>query len=202
MTAISKLPRDPKPERIVVLPPSAFADDWESRPRVEVAVGLRRLSQQDLGIARREAEREAVGFYEELRDSPRKVNFEVLDELRNDALCIGAVGRAATDPNDTAIPYFLGQEDTAKAALTPEGARRLWDELVLLHVGGNVARPRASDEDCQRLGRALAQGLVKLDDEARMLAAYLIESLAVPEAVEDDESEDDDEGAIYVARSA
>lgn len=194
MTTLSQVPRDPKPERIVVLPPSAFAEDWPNRPHVEVAIGLRRLSQSDLGIARREAEREAVGFYDELRESPRKVSFDVLDELRNDALIVGAVGRAATDPNDASKPYFAGQEDGARMALTPQGARRLWDELVLLHVGGNVARPRASDEDVRRLGKALARGTVRLDDEARMLASYLLESLAVPEDEEDEPT--------YVAQAA
>lgn len=197
MTAASQVPRQVLPERIVVLSPNAFASDYHARPSVNVAIGIRRLSQGDLDVARREAEREAVGFYEEVRGRSRPVNFEVVDEVRNDALMVIAVGRAATDPNNVEKTYFLGQEDEARSALTPEGIRRIWDELVLLHAGGNVARPRASDKDMARLGRALAKGRLKLDDEARMLGAHLLELLEVPDEI--DEVEED---AVYVVRSA
>lgn len=203
----AEAPRTLAPEHIITLPPSAFAEDYEKRPKTDVAIGLRRLSQADTAYARAEAEREAVDFYSEMEGRPRRPAMATLVEVRNDALMCLAVGRACTDPNDATKPWFRGQEDTTRVALTPEGVRRIWDEYVLFCASSGVARAKASDAEAAKLGRAIAQGAVKLDDEARMLLAYLGESLGLDELVDDEILEDvdgsnDGDVAVYVARAA
>lgn len=200
--------RDTTPERIIVLPPAAFADDYGGKPTDDLAIGLRRLSQDDTAYARAEAEREAVDFYREMEGHTHRPDLFVVEDVRNDALMCTAVGRLCTDPNDVTKAYFRGQEDQTRVALTPEGVRRIWDEYILFTEGSGVARARATDAEARRLAQAIASGLVALDDEARMLIAYLVESLGVDELVEmpDDpeeaEREPDPDNAVYVARSA
>lgn len=219
MTAMSKIARARAPEGMVVLPPAAFADGWPGRPSVEVCVGLRRLSQADLDTARREAERVAVGFYDELRGQPRSIEYQTIDEVRNDELLIVAVGRAMTDPNDVSRPYFAkadpadpsrligASEDTVRYALTPEGLRLVWDEIVLMTVAGNVARRRADDAEVRVLARVLARGDRPLSDEARMLCAFLLEDLSVDVEVElaqegaSSDDEEDEDVAVHVVRA-
>lgn len=205
MTVLSKIERSVVPPRIVTLTPSAFSDDWSGKPAVNVAIGLRFVSQGDLGLARREAEREAVGFYEELRGAPRTPDLDTMVDIRNDALLIGAVARAACDPTDVTKPYFKGAEGTVRIALTPAGLRRLWDELVILLAGSTVARPSATDDDVVELARRL-RTKPKLDDEARKLIAYLLEIVqeGSEESMSDDEPLDEEDGprVVYHARSA
>lgn len=195
--------RDITPERIITLPPAAFANDWPQKPTCEVAIGLRRLSQADSAAARAEAEREAVDFYHDIVDRPRRPDLETVLDVRNDALLCHLAGRACTDPNDVTRLYFRGQEDQTRVALTPEGVRRIGDEYRLWTAASGVARSRATDEEARKVGRAIAQGAVTLDDEARMLLAYLAESLRVDELVDlpgDEDGEPEDEEA-YVLRA-
>lgn len=186
MTVFSKVERSPAPPRVVVLPPSAFASDWPGNKGVEMAIGLRLLSQGDVDTARREAEREALGFYEQLAEGARtKPEPDSLIDTFNEALLANAVARATCDPNDVSRPYFPLAEDMVRRALTPEGMRRLWDELVLLHKGSGAAMPVATDDEVQLLGRALSSGAAAaaLDDEGRKLCAYLLAKIdeAIPD---------------------
>ena len=190
------------PLRVVVVPLNAWADGYTGKPLTEVAVGLRFLSQQDQDIARREAEREAVGFYAQLRDMPVPTDPLVAIDIQNDKLMAMAVARGTCDPNDVTLGYFKSADETVPMALTPEGIRRIYDELVILHKGWGGGRPKASDEDVSRLGTIL-QGDCDLDDEDRKLCAYLLEKfgepLGVARTVEDEE---DDEPILGIARSA
>jgi len=199
---LSEVERTPAPARIVVLQPSAFADTWPKKPTVEVAIGLRLLSQAEIDVARRNAEREAVGFYEELHGRPRPADPETVGDVYNDAFCMNAVARATCDPNDMALPYWPYADDQVRQALTPEGARQIWDEIVILHKGSSGGRQVATDEEVRHLGSLLASGGVRLDVEGRKLVAYLLEKLegeSEGAAVEDD---DDDEAEVtYTAKA-
>lgn len=200
----------PTPEHVVLLPPAAFADDWPKKPKDTVAIGLRRLSEADTEYARSEAEREMVGFYDQLIGRPRRPSFEVLDEQRNDAMMCIALARACCDPNDARANYFRAEEE-AKVALTPQGVRRLYDEYLLFTTTtGGVPKHRATDEEARRLGTLLALGRLHLDDETRVLLAYVSDALGVDEqleaaALEDDDEHGDDEApavAHYTAPAA
>lgn len=192
MSTFSKLERDKTPPRVVILQPTAFADDWPLKRGTEVCVGLRFVSQDDLDRGRREAEREALGFYAELRGAPLPPDKDTAIEVWRDAMMMNAVARGTCDPNDVTRPYFEAADDTVRRALTPEGARRLWDELVILHKGSGPSRPVATDDDVARLVQLLSSG-VELDDEGRKLCAYLLERFGEEEEVG---------AATYVAKSA
>lgn len=205
MSTYSDVEATTTPEHIITLPPSAFADDYVHKPSADVAIGLRRLSQNDIEAARQEAEKEAVGFYEDLDGHIRRPDLPTVVDVRNDALMCIAVGRACVDPNDVTKLYFRGQEDTVRVALTPEGVRRIYDEYVLFTAGSGIAKPRATDVEARVIGLALARGGVPLDDEARVLLAYLAESLGIDDALDDDDLDleaEPDERAVYFANAA
>jgi hypothetical protein len=196
VTAASKVERNLEPEKTVILPPAAFADDYEKKPTEEVAIGLRRLSHMDLDSGQREAERIAVGFYDELRGYPRQIDIEGIEQLRNDELLIFAIARACTDPNDVSKLYFRGLEEEVRLALTNEAIRRLWDELVLFTLTGGVQKARATDAEARAVGQRLARGLAKLDDEDRIMLAIIAEKCGCLGASPFDEDDDDDEELV------
>lgn len=194
--APAKPQRSVMPLRVVVLPPSAFNDDWADKPADEVAIGLRFIGQADVDAGRREAMREATGYYAELRGAPLPVDPEAAVDVHNDALVMHAAARGTCDPNDVTKPYFVAAEDTVKIALTPEGARRIYDELVILTKGHSPGLPAASDAEVRSLGNRLRRGGLSLDDESRKLIGYLLSKHGGLD--EDEEPEDgDDDVAVY-----
>jgi hypothetical protein len=173
-----------KPPKFVVLPPSLFSDEWEAKPTVDVAIGLRLISFQATDEARKEAERAAVGFYAELRGLPLPSDPRVALDVHNDALMVKAVARCMCDPNDVTAPYWRCSEDMVRMALTAEGVRRLYDELVILHATMSPGRRAADDDEVEQLARVLASGPV-LEDEDRKLISYLLGRLDAGGVVED-----------------
>jgi hypothetical protein len=189
---------DRKPSKIVVLPPSAFADDWKEKPADEVAVGLRFVSGEDYDMAANAALERAEAW---ATNGGRRDDAHFV-KVYNDQLIYGIVCRAATDPNDISEPWFQKPvEDTVRQALTEQGARRLWDELNLLHVGSGVAMPVAGDSEVKRLAAILARGTAMSAStaaqqiEARKFVAYLLEQLGPhdPKATAEDADPDADE---------
>jgi len=198
---LSKVERDYKPLRVVTLPPSAFADGWPGKPAVDVAIGLRLIAQVDADRGQREAEREATGFYAQLRETPLPQDPATAVQVFNESVVMHAVALGTCDPNNVTAPYFLAAQDTVKVALTPEGARRLYDELTILHQGSSPARHAATDAEAKLLGRILRAGPI-LDDEDRKLIAYLLEKRAEAGDVPLPDEDEDDEVESYVAHAA
>ncbi len=193
------------PPRHVVLSPSAFADDWGSRPDADVAIGVRFISVEDMEVARNVAVRKAREW---LAPKGQLLDEQAFDHAYNDELLLGIVARATCDPNDVSKPYFKCAEDTIRLALTSDGVRRIWDELCLLHAGSGVAMPQASDEDTRELAAILMRG-VALDKapadvrvEAKKMVSYLLERLrplddGTPmEATIEFDDEDSDRGVV------
>lgn len=189
------------PPRVVPVPPSAFADDWHGRPDSEVAIGLCFVSAEDIDAAMNTALERAESWAtnEGRRDEAH------FNKVYNEQLIYGIVGRAAVNPNDCTRRWFPAPcEDSIRRAMTPDGARRLWDELQLLHVGSGVQMPMASDDDIRRLAAILARGIAigaatsAKATEARKFAWYLLEQLgpldpkATPEDADEITDEDDD----------
>jgi len=92
----SQVKRDLRPLRIVVLGPSAFADEYAKKHPAEVAIGLRLIPQSDLDRARVEAEREAVSFYASFGESTDRVDDRSIEDVYNDAFMAHVVARATT----------------------------------------------------------------------------------------------------------
>jgi hypothetical protein len=177
--------------KIVVLKPDDFAHDWPQRPMSDVAVGLRRLSERDVKIAK-EMARKVIS-----RDHVREgkvMDTDLAWESYNDELVRYCMARAAVDPNDSDKTYFNYAEDTIHQALTSEGLRRLWDAWTLLNLSG-PASPVANDEELKRLGRILGKPQVLsslgiAETEARKLLAYVLEQLGVLDVEPEDDEED------------
>lgn len=185
-----------KPSHVVVLAPTDFADDWSQRPTADVAVGLRRLCDRDIQIAKAEASkfvRQAYGTDDGVRDPV------VANQAWDDAFMRWAMASATTNPNDFMIPYFQAAQDTIGWALTPDGVRKLWAEYHL-HVRRTDANASGLDDiGVARLAASLKAGKlaaldIGLQTEVRRLLAWCAEH--VPAA----EDEDDDD--IYVVQGA
>lgn len=200
MTTLSKSTKDKHPPKTLVLQPSAFADSYAQKPSVDVAVGLRFISQGEIDTARQEAERIARRFYEDFASRDLEVSREPLEDAYNDAFLALVIAAATCDPNDLTRPYFEFAEDTVRRALTPEALRRLWDDVVILHKGSVEARHEATDEEIQVLAQSLPRA--ELDSESRRLCAYLMEKLKdAGQLVEEPEDKpQEDAEAVYTAR--
>ena len=143
------LPPGRPADKIIVLPPQAFADAYSKRPQADVAVGLRRLSERETITALTEARKEGS-------DGGREG--EAAIERLNEALLCWSLSFATCDPNDVSKPYFERADEEVREAFPPETLRRLWDELELLHAGGSLLLPEASDTDLAELTECLAEG--------------------------------------------
>lgn len=165
-----------KPKHITV-EPSFWPPTWDSRPRTNVVLGLRALSEADVGAADQQAQREA----ESLHESPG----EPQTLAYNDALRRWCVARALCDPNDSSKPHPLFQmaEDQIAHCWTPQGVRYVFEELERLILESGPLHPVATDEDVAELAALLLTGdaLVSLDElqqrRARRLLAFVLEEL-------------------------
>lgn len=184
MSAFSQVAgaRASRPPRIVTLRPDHYADTYADKPRSEVAVGLRLVSERDLDTARAQAASMVATMF--LDNDDEVTDLVAQDEAYNAALIRWAIAKATCDPNDSSRPFFDMAEDVIGMALTTEALRFLWDELILLHKGKGSAAPPATDEELHKLAEHLDVGSMKLLDDAtqlelRKLMAYALSVLAL-----------------------
>jgi hypothetical protein len=147
-----------RPPRVIVVPRAAFSDRWEGKPAADVAMGLQLLSDGDYQTARAEASKLAGELH---TDEAGWL------EAFHDALVRWAVAKATTDPNDVRRPYFQAAEDTVRDALTPLGARRIYDELERLTIETSPLEPEATEADLRALSLLLADAAPLLASLAR-----------------------------------
>lgn len=193
----------PKAPRIVVVPVSAFADTWTKKPAAPVEMGLRLVAARDIDTARAEAAREAIDWYDDGEGGC--IDEVARDEAYNEALMRHALARALCQPHNTQQPFFQVASETIRLALTSEGLRLLWDELVRLHRGTGVNQPPIEADEVAELAAILARsGSVDCLPESsrgevrRLLAHCLAELRAAnPEA----EEPEDDGVATYTAKA-
>ena len=187
-----------RPEAFIVLPPSAFSDEWRDRPKTEVAVGLRRLSEQDEKVSKEQGRK--IVFRDHVRDG--KVVFEDQAwESYNDELIRYLMARAMCDVNDVSRPFFEMAEEVIHVALTSEGLRLVWDRWWMLKLSGPAA-PVANDAALRRLSRILAkpENMKRLGDAEAVVRKLLAEALSgfgELEMEEPEEDDEDDEGAYH-----
>lgn len=144
MTVFSNLQQGPSPApRVVTLPTSAFADDWDRKPREPMQIGLRLVSEGDIERARAAALQKALEMVPEPCD-------ERIEQF-NDAIMRGVIARATCMPEDAREPFFEMPEDDVQNALTDDGVRLLWHEFDVLKV-----------ESCGYLAEATEDELVDL----------------------------------------
>lgn len=151
VTAFRDLERDTvrKPGRTLMLDPAVFADDWGDKPGEPVCVGLRLMSDGHKSQARAEAER----FADEMHGQ-RDHNW--LDAF-NDALVRQVAALALCSPNNVkqASEVLPHAEDAIRFAVTSDGARQIFEELLRYEVETSPLYPEATDEDLAELSNRL-----------------------------------------------
>lgn len=162
MPALSEVVRSVAPLAVLSIPANAWTtnpDAWASspggRPRFQVTVGLRRLSDADMQSARAQAAEKAHKDYACRACKEITSAVDQIDAF-NDALMHIAIGRAATQPTDVSVPYFEREEDDVRARMTPEGARFVWDAIERLHIGDSPVVHAATDDEILSLSLAFA----------------------------------------------
>ena len=188
-------------EAFIVLPPHAFSDEWKDRPKSDVAVGLRRLSEQDEKVAKEQGRK--IVQRDHVRDG-KIVDKDEAWESYNQELIRYMMARAMCDPNDVSKPFFEFAEDTIHVALTSFGLGLVWDRWWMLKIAGPAA-PVADDLAVERLARILAnpENLRRLGDAekpARKLLAEVLSGFGDLEVEEEkeDELEIEEDGGYVV----
>jgi hypothetical protein len=139
------------PPRVIALPPSAWADHRDDKPREPVRIGIRLISEEDTQIARSEAAKVAVEIVPVGDEDDRIAAY-------NDALMRFAAERGTCSPTNAEDPYFVMGEMEIRERLTPEGVRRLWHEIEGLHVASNPSVSEIDDEGLAELFALLHHG--------------------------------------------
>lgn len=194
-----------KAPRKVILQPGAFADTWYEKPREAVCIGVRLVSSADVQAARAIAAEQVKAWYTDRKDGGY-TDEAAATEAYNDAIMRHLVARATCDVNDVSKAYFPRAEDTIRDALTEEGIRLIWDEIVILHGSTAVGIPQANDADAARLGRILVDGdaINALGPsetlEVRTILGYVLTILVGTGRAREADVDDDSTG--YVVRSA
>lgn len=172
-----------KPPSFVLVPPDAFKDEWEDRPREKVAIGLRLVSHQDLQVARAQGRRRANEAFPNLDDEDgRELIF--WSDAFNDALIAQIISAAICDPNDVHEmwePFKAAPEDMCRMFLTSDGLRLLYDAWERMRISVDPTQREATNEEAALLPALLAErgeGLGRVRAmRARRLLAFVLDEL-------------------------
>lgn len=176
------------PAGTMLLSPDAYASDFARRPLDAVSVGIRLLSEADVQAARAAAVKTALDYFDD--DAHADDRFDAY----NDALMREVVARAACDPNDARQPFFPGDEEEVREALTSDGVRAIWDEVDRLTIERSPLTPGATEDDVRDLPETWARCLGMLpaakQRHLRRLLGFVVKALLDAEeagsTVEDD----------------
>ena len=157
------------PSRIVSLPPNAWADSRSDKPREPVEIGIRLMSEEDVQVARSQAAKTALELVPVGTEEDRVSAF-------NDALMRNAAERATCSPKNAESPFFVMGELEIRERITPEGVRRLWQEIEALHLASNPSLSEIDDEGTAHLFALLHRDLLdRLDRSDSQRVRRLLE---------------------------
>jgi hypothetical protein len=171
------------PARTLILEPWVFADEWDGKPKGNVCVGLRLLSEADKSKARGEAEKSADDLHPQ-----RSVNWT---DAFNDAVMrqVGALG--ICDPNDVTrptgvLPYA---EEQVRVALTSRGTRFLFESLERYEIESSPIGEEVDAATLRELSERIAiVSIATVKPSVRRLAHHVLEELrAVTDLPEPDQ---------------
>lgn len=138
--------------RVVVLPPSAFADTWKHRPGGPTKIGLRLVGEDVTEQTQSSASRLATELH------PREDEPDLWVEAFNAELKYELLCQACCEPDDSSAPFFATTpNDTIRAAFTAHTVNRLWQEYELLQVTTSPLIVEASEVEIYVLGQMLSQ---------------------------------------------
>lgn len=143
--------RDLIPTAHTVLKRDAFAENCQFKPTEDIALGLRRVSDDSVQTARAEAAKYATTMHDDRQDQI---------EAYNDALMRWTIIAGCCDPNDVTqpAPLFDGSEENVRVALTPTAIRFLWDEIERHHVLTSPVVAVATDEEMAIVAQRILAG--------------------------------------------
>jgi hypothetical protein len=204
---MSEFPKTRRPQGMLVIPVTSFADDWEHRPAAPVAVGLRLLSEHDGQVVLATADKSTVEFFGLEDPATRRPHPDVEAEIRLSRIMGIAIARAVCDPNDVmkAHEALPGLEDRVFAYFSADGVRFVFEAIQEFTAKTSPLSPEASDEDLRLLRAHLTAGtLAKMSRgeqlAARRLMGCALEMLAARDPLvtadgESDATDNDEEGS-------
>lgn len=133
-------PKSKAPPTFKLVPPDVFKDNWHERPTDPIAVGIRRISDKEVSLARSNAARSAWNLHRATDDEANRIlAFQnlLLRELIAASVC---------DPNDVTRPGALDVD-----ALTTEGVKYVWDLIDVFHASTSPCNREASFDELDAL---------------------------------------------------
>ena len=145
-----------KPRATILVPESAWADTWENRPREQVLIGLRTMSDAEKTDATGDARRHA----EKIGDVPSDAIAATLWlDAYNDFMMRRTIARSTCDPNDIhAGAYEFGgaPEELVADRLSTSGVKFLFDAIERFELSQDLSRNEATDEEIAALAGRVA----------------------------------------------
>lgn len=162
---------------VCTVPPSAFADTWTRRPVGPIKMGLRLISETELGLAQSSAANAAWDAYE------RKEDLELRLEAYNDHLITNVLAQVLVQADDISKPYFApAPEALIREALNAGGIRHLWAAYSALAIAAGELAPEATAEELAALNVTVVAGMAVVDagsqTRIRRLARAILDEIA------------------------
>lgn len=165
------------PPRVFALPLSAWKSTYSGRPECDIQMGIRLPGQDDVDTVETEALK-ALQF-------ATKDGDESAIRAYNESKLLNLVAVCICDPNDVSKPHDLFETPNAtlEVALTPQGLRRIFDEIERLQIETSPIFREASDDELRSFSTMLTEGALQKTDDTlnqkriRRYVAYCIELL-------------------------
>jgi hypothetical protein len=173
--------RSRKPASTMIIPVSAFSDDWEHRPTAAIAVGLRLLSEQQAQQATREAARTTVEFLHLDDPAAKRPSAEVENEVYTSRIMGFAIAHAVCDPNDVLEMHkdLPAMEDHVFRYFSPAGIKFVFEALQAASAKVSPVSPVADDEDLALLIAHIRVGTIAALPRAEQLAVLRLLACAL-----------------------
>jgi hypothetical protein len=167
------------PPRVIKLPLSAWKSTYEGRPECEISVGLRLPGQDDSETIETEALKDLRNNLEQGDDAAMRAYQE--------SKLVNLVAACICSPEDVTAAHelFPSPNMLLPIALTPQGLRRLFDEIERLQIDTSPIFAEATDDQALAVAELLTvDALKKLTDadsvrasRARRYVAFLLDEL-------------------------
>lgn len=143
-------PKRTPPQRVVTLPPSAFAETYNKRPAEPIAIGIRLVGEETTSGAMSLAVEDAN------RDAGEGIVESIWIELYNTNVMIHVLAQACCKHDDVNALFFeKAPNDMLRMAFRPATIQRLWEEYQALSKSTSPLTIEATDEDLLALGEML-----------------------------------------------